>query len=158
MESRIPITRRGFESLKAELHNLMSKERPAIQKAIAEARAHGDLRENAEYHAAKEKQSFIEGRIQEINGRMANLQVVDPAQSRSDLIAFGATVTVAFTETDETLQYQIVGPDEADIKANRISYLSPIAKALIGKRSGDVVTVHVPKGQVEVEISSIRYE
>src|SRR5579863_3725784 len=134
MESRIPITRRGFESLKAELHNLMSKELPAIQKAIAEARAHGDLRENAEYHAAKEKQSFIEGRIQEINGRMANLQVVDPAQSRSDLIAFGATVTVAFTETDETLQYQIVGPDEADIKANRISYLSPIAKALIGKR------------------------
>ena len=158
MESRIPITRRGFESLKAELQMLVSKERPAIQKAIAEARAHGDLRENAEYHAAKEKQSFIEGRIQEINARMAKLHVVDPAQSKADSVAFGATVTLAYTETDESLRYQIVGPDEADIKANRISYLSPIAKALIGKRSGDVVTVRVPKGDVEVEISSICYE
>jgi transcription elongation factor GreA len=158
MESRIPITRRGFESLKAELQTLMSKERPAIQKAIAEARAHGDLRENAEYHAAKEKQSFIEGRIQEINGRMANLQVVEPGQSRTDSIAFGATVTLAYVDSVETLNYQIVGPDEADIKANRISYLSPIARALIGKKSGEVVTVRVPKGEVEVEINSIRYE
>jgi transcription elongation factor GreA len=158
MESRIPITRRGFELLKLELHTLMSKERPAIQKAIAEARAHGDLRENAEYHAAKEKQSFIEGRIQEINGRMANLQVVDPGQSRTDSIAFGATVTLAYVDTEEQLHYQIVGPDEADIKANRISYLSPIARALIGKKSGEVVTVRVPKGEVEVEINSIHYE
>ena len=158
MESRIPITRRGFELLKSELQTLMSKERPAIQKAIAEARAHGDLRENAEYHAAKEKQSFIEGRIQEINARMANLHVVDPGQSRTDSIAFGATVTLAYVDTDETLKYQIVGPDEADIKANRISYLSPIARALIGKKSGDVVTVRVPKGDVEVEINSIQYE
>jgi transcription elongation factor GreA len=158
MESRIPITRRGFEALKAELHTLMSKERPAIQKAIAEARAHGDLRENAEYHAAKEKQSFIEGRIQEINGRMANLQVVEPSHGKAETITFGATVALAYVETDETLKYQIVGPDEADIKANRISYLSPIAKALIGKRSGDIVKVHVPKGDVEVEISSVKYE
>jgi transcription elongation factor GreA len=158
MEGRIPITRRGFEALKSELQTLMSKERPAIQRAIAEARAHGDLRENAEYHAAKEKQSFIEGRIQEIHGKMPSLHVVDPAQSRTDAIAFGATVTLAFVETEETLVYQIVGPDEADIKASRISYQSPVARALIGKRSGEVVMVRVPKGEVEVEISAIRYE
>ena len=158
MEGRIPITRRGFEALKIELQNLMSKDRPAIKKAIAEARAHGDLRENAEYHAAKEKQSFIEGRIQEINGKMPNLHVVDPEQSRSEAIAFGATVMLVLVETDEKLRYQIVGPDEADIKANRISYLSPIARALIGKRTGEVVMVRVPKGEVEVEIGTIRYE
>jgi transcription elongation factor GreA len=158
MESRIPITRRGFEALKSELQTLMSRDRPAIKKAIAEARAHGDLRENAEFHAAKEKQSFIEGRIQEIQARLARLNVVDPAQSRGDTVAFGATVTLAFVDMEETLRYQIVGPDEADIKANRISYLSPIARALIGKRSGEVVTVRVPKGEVEVEISSILYE
>lgn len=158
MEGRIPITKRGFEALKSELQTLMSKERPAIQKAIAEARAHGDLRENAEYHAAKEKQSFIEGRIQEINGKMPNLHVVDPAQGKADTVAFGATVTLAFVEADESLDYQIVGPDEADIKANRISYLSPIARALIGKRRGDVVQVRVPKGEVEVEIGAVRYE
>jgi transcription elongation factor GreA len=158
MESRIPITKRGFDALKSELQTLLTKERPAIQRAIAEARAHGDLRENAEYHAAKEKQSFIEGRIQEINAKMPALQVVEPSQNRMDSIAFGATVTLAFVETEETLHYQIVGPDEADIKANRISYLSPVARALIGKRSGEVVMVRVPKGEVEVEISAIRYE
>jgi transcription elongation factor GreA len=158
MDSRIPITRRGFEALKIELQILMTKERPAIKKAIAEARAHGDLRENAEYHAAKEKQSFIEGRIQEINARLGKLQVVDPEQSRSESVTFGATVTLAYVETEETLRYQIVGPDEADIKANRISYLSPIARALIGKRRGDVVIVRVPKGDVEVEIGFVLYE
>jgi transcription elongation factor GreA len=158
MDGRIPITRRGFQALKSELQQLMSKERPAIKRAIAEARAHGDLRENAEYHAAKEKQSFIEGRIQQINAKLGLFQVVEPGHGRSDAIAFGATVTLAFVETEETLQYQIVGPDEADIKANRISYQSPIARALIGKRSGDVVLVQVPKGQVEVEISAILYE
>ena len=158
MESRIPITRRGFEALKIELQNLMSRERPAIKKAIAEARAHGDLRENAEYHAAKEKQSFIEGRIQEINARLAALHVVDPEQSRSESITFGATVVLEYVESEETLRYQIVGPDEADIKANRISYQSPIAQALIGRRSGDVVKVRAPKGDVEVEIGIILYE
>jgi transcription elongation factor GreA len=158
MDGRIPITRRGYDALKAELQNLMSKERPAIKRAIAEARAHGDLRENAEYHAAKEKQSFIEGRIQEINGKMGQLHVVEPGQSRSDQITFGAVVTLAFLETEETLHYQIVGPDEADIRFNRISYQSPIARALIGRRSGEVVMVKVPKGDVEVEISAIRYE
>jgi len=157
MESKIPITKQGFESIKSELQKLMTRERPAIQRAIAEARAHGDLRENAEYHAAKEKQSFIEGRIQEINGRMANFQVVDPSQNQSDLVAFGATVTLSYVDTDDVLCYQIVGPDEADIKANRISYLSPIARALIGKRSGDVVKVQIPKGMIEVEISEVEY-
>jgi transcription elongation factor GreA len=157
MEGKIPITVQGFENIKAELHQLMTKERPAIQKAIAEARAHGDLRENAEYHAAKEKQSFIEGRIQEINGRMANFQVVDPSQSRSDSIAFGATVTLSNVDTEEMLCYQIVGPDEADIKVNRISYLSPIARALIGKRAGEVVKVQIPKGLIEVEVSEVAY-
>jgi transcription elongation factor GreA len=158
MESRIPITRRGFEALKTELQTLMSRDRPAIKKAIAEARAHGDLRENAEYHAAKEKQSFIEGRIQEINARLAKLHVVDPEQSRAEAVTFGATVTLAYVDSEETLRYQIVGPDEADIKANRISYQSPIAQALIGKRTGDVVMVRAPKGDVEVEIGSIHYE
>jgi transcription elongation factor GreA len=157
MESKIPITKQGFENIKSELQQLMTKDRPAIKKAIAEARAHGDLRENAEYHAAKEKQSFIEGRIQEINGRMANFQVVDPSLSRSELIAFGATVTLSYVDTEDVLCYQIVGPDEADIKANRISYLSPIARALIGKRPGDVVKVQIPKGMIEVEISEMEY-
>ncbi len=157
MEGKIPITKQGLENLKTELQQLMGKERPSIKKAIAEARAHGDLRENAEYHAATERQSFIEGRIQEINARMANLQVVDPSQNRSDVVAFGAMVTLSYVDTEEALCYQIVGPDEADIKANRISYLSPIARALIGKRSGDVVRVQIPKGLIEVEISEVAY-
>lgn len=157
MEGKIPITKPGLDNLKAELQQLMTKERPSIKKAIAEARAHGDLRENAEYHAAKEKQSFIEGRIQEINARMANFQVVDPSQNRTDQVAFGATVTLSYVDTEEALCYQIVGPDEADIKANRISYMSPIAKALIGKRQGDVVKVQIPKGLIEVEISEVEY-
>lgn len=157
MEGKIPITKVGLEQLKSELQQLVSKERPSIKKAIAEARAHGDLKENAEYHAAKEKQSFIEGRIQEINARMSNLQVVDPSQNRTDVVAFGATVTMSYVDTEQALCYQIVGPDEADIKANRISYLSPIARALIGKRSGDVVKVQIPKGLIEVEISEVAY-
>ena len=157
MEAKIPITKQGLESLKSELQQLMSKERPSIQKAIAEARAHGDLRENAEYHAAKERQSFIEGRIQEINARMANLHVVDPSTNRTDVVAFGATVTLSYVDTEQALCYQIVGPDEADIKANRISYLSPIARALIGKRPGDVVKVQIPKGLIEVEIGEVAY-
>jgi transcription elongation factor GreA len=157
MEGKIPITKQGFENIKSELQQLITRERPAIQKAIAEARAHGDLRENAEYHAAKERQSFIEGRIQEINGRMASFHVVDPASNHSDIVAFGATVTLSYVDTEETLRYQIVGPDEADIKANKISYLSPIARALIGKRPGDTVKVQIPKGLVEVEISDVAY-
>jgi transcription elongation factor GreA len=157
MDNKTPITRQGLEALKVELQILMTKDRPAIKKAIAEARAHGDLRENAEYHAAKERQSFIEGRIQELNAKMGTFQVVEPGRGPSDIVSFGATVTLSYVETEESLSYQIVGPDEADIKVSRISYLSPIAKALIGKRTGDVVVVHVPKGKVEVEISGVAY-
>jgi len=154
MTDRIPITKPGLDKLKAELQHLTAVERPAIQKAIAEAREHGDLRENAEYHAAKERQSFIEGRIQELNARLPRLQVVDPAQQDSDTIVFGAKVTL---ETGDTLHYQIVGPDEADLKAHRISFQTPIASALIGKGVGDVVTVQIPRGLIEVEITDVEY-
>lgn len=158
MAERIPITKEGLDKLKAELKHLLRVERPSIQKAIAEAREHGDLRENAEFHAAKEKQSFIEGRIQEINGRFANLQVIDPADHKSDSIAFGATVTIENLDTEETSRYQIVGPDEANTDENRISFQSPVGKALIGSKVGDVVTLNVPKGKIEVEITEVLYQ
>ena len=154
---RIPITKSGLDKLKAELQHLTAVERPAIQKAIAEARAHGDLRENAEYHAAKERQSFIEARIQEINGRLPRLHVVDTTRSATDLIAFGARVTMENLDTGDTLHYQIVGPDEANLKESRISFQTPIAKALIGKAVGDVVKVQIPKGQIEVVITGVEY-
>jgi transcription elongation factor GreA len=158
MAERIPITKEGLEKLKADLHQLLSVERPSIQKAIAEAREHGDLKENAEYHAAKEKQSFIEGRIQQINGRFANLEVVNPAEFTSESIAFGATVTIENLDTEETSQYQIVGPDEANIEVNRISFQSPVARALIGGKVGDVVTLDIPKGKIQVEITEVLYQ
>lgn len=156
MSERIPITKQGFEQIKVELHKLLTVDRPHIQSAISEARAHGDLKENAEYHAAKDKQSFIEGRIQEINGKMPLFQVVDPSDnSNGNKVVFGSTVTMENLETEEEIKYQIVGPDEADIKQSQISFLSPIAKALIGKTVGEVVMVNVPKGKVEVEITDI---
>lgn len=158
MADRIPITKAGLEKLKAEHKHLLGVERPSIQKAIAEAREHGDLRENAEYHAAKDKQSFIEGRIQEINARFANLQVVNPAELKTDSIAFGATVTIENLDTEETSRYQIVGPDEANLEENRISFQSPVARALIGSKVGDVVTLNVPKGKIEVEITEVLYQ
>ena len=160
MSDRIPITTKGFEQIKTELHRLITVDRPGIQKAIAEAREHGDLKENAEYHAAKERQSFIEGRIQEINGKMPLFQVVDLAtlSSNGNKIVFGAKVTLENLDTEEKMQYQIVGPDEANIKLNLISFQSPIAKALIGRQLGDVINVSVPKGNVEVEITDILYE
>jgi transcription elongation factor GreA len=157
MTERIPITKPGLDKLKAELQHLTAVERPAIQRAIAEARAHGDLRENAEYHAAKERQSFIEGRIQEINGRLPRLHVVDPAKQAAGTVVFGARVTLENLDTGETMHYQIVGPDEADLKVQRISFQTPIAQALIGKAVGDVVKVAIPKGQIEVEITDIEY-
>lgn len=158
MAERIPITKDGLERLKAELQHLLTVKRPSIQKAIAEAREHGDLKENAEYHAAKEKQSFIEGRIQEINGRMPSFQVVNPAENKKDSVAFGATVTIEDLDTEEIHRYQIVGPDEADLEQKRISFLSPIARALIGARAGDVVVVQAPRGKMEVEITEVVYE
>ncbi len=157
MTDRIPITKAGLGKIKEELHHLMSVQRPAVQKAIAEAREHGDLRENAEYHAAKERQSFIEGRIQEINAKFPKFQAVDPAQQNTESVVFGATVTLENVESGDVLTYQIVGPDEADIKHNRISVQSPIARALIGRSVGDVVAVTIPRGQIEVEITDVAY-
>jgi transcription elongation factor GreA len=157
MSDLTPITPSGFEALKAELKRLMSVERPAVQKALAEARAQGDLSENAEYSAAKERQSFIEGRIQQLNAKLGSVQVVDPARTNAPHVAFGATVTIENVDTEEVSTYQIVGPDEADIQANRISFQSPIAKALIGRLPGDVIRISVPKGTIEVEIREIAY-
>ena len=154
---KTPMTKRGADLLRAELHKLKTVERPANSQAIGEARAHGDLSENAEYHAARERAGFIEGRISEIEAKLANAQVVDPklvdAEGRC---VFGATVDI---ETDgETATWQIVGEDEADIKAHRISYSSPIGKALIGKESGEIVEVQTPGGLKRYEIIDVRYE
>lgn len=157
MTDRILITKDGLEKIKAELHQLITIDRQAIKKDISEAREHGDLKENAEYHAAKEKQSFIEGRIQEINGRMPMFQAVDLSTLDSDKVIFGAKVTFADVDSGESLTYQIVGPDEADLKMNKISILSPVARALIGKEVGDVVIVEIPRGKMEVEITAVRY-
>jgi len=154
---KTPMTRRGADLLRSELHRLKTIERPANSQAIGEARAHGDLSENAEYHAARERAGFIEGRIGEIEAKLANAQIVDPklvdAEGRC---VFGATVDI---ETDgETATWQIVGEDEADIKAHRISYSSPIGKALIGKESGEIVEVKTPGGLKRYEIIDVRYE
>ncbi|MDH4121306.1 MAG: transcription elongation factor GreA [Deltaproteobacteria bacterium] len=157
MSNAIPITKAGFESIKEELKDLLTVQRPRIQKEIATAREHGDLRENAEYHAAKERQGFIEGRIQEINGKMPHFQVVEPGKMNNSSVAFGATVTIQNTETEEKITYQIVGQEEADVKTNRISFQTPIAKALIGKKVGDVVAITVPKGKMEVEIVDLSW-
>ena len=157
MSEQIPITKEGLERLKQEMDHLLSVERPAVKKLIAEAREHGDLRENAEYHAAKERQSFVEGRIQEINARFPKLQVVDPARSPSDKVAFGAEVHLEDQETGDEFFYQIVGPDEADLKQNRISFQTPVGRALIGKSEGDLIKIPIPKGQLTVAITKIRY-
>ena len=156
---KFPITRVGVELLKAELHRLKTVERPAVITAIAEARAHGDISENAEYDAAREKQGFIEGRILELEGKLANAQIIDPALLEDDgRVVFGTTVELIDTAGSESMTYQIVGEDEADIKSGKISYSSPIAKALIGKFSGDVAEVRTPGGVKELEIVDVRYE
>jgi transcription elongation factor GreA len=155
---RTPITSRGAESLRNELRRLKSEDRPNVIKAIAEARAHGDLSENAEYHAAREQQGFIEGRIMEIEGKLSNAEIIDPTQlSVSDRVVFGATVDLADEDSGAKTTYQIVGEDEADIKASRISVTSPIARALVGKAEGDVVDVAAPGGTRSYEIVGIRY-
>jgi transcription elongation factor GreA len=156
--SSVPMTQRGKDTLEAELKQLKTVERPAVIVAIATARAHGDLSENAEYDAAREKQSFIEGRISEIEDKIARAQVIEPKQVRSDRIVFGATVVLLDTESEEKKTYQIVGVDESDIKLGRISIESPIARQLINKSAGDTVTVRVPKGESEYEILEVRYE
>ncbi|MRH77504.1 transcription elongation factor GreA [Spiribacter sp. C176] len=157
--NRIPLTVRGAELLRDELQRLKSEDRPAVIKAIAEARAHGDLKENAEYHAAREQQGFIEGRIAEIESKLSNGQVIDvKSLPASGKVVFGVTVLLADEEDGNEKTYQIVGEDEADIKAGLISVQSPIARALIGKEEGDVVEVQTPGGQRGYEIVEVRYE
>jgi transcription elongation factor GreA len=154
----VPITLRGAEALQQELKELKTIKRPQVVAAIAEAREHGDLKENAEYHAAREQQSFIEGRIQELEGTLSNSQVIDPATLPQDgRVVFGVTVDLLNIDTDEEVSYQIVGDYESDIKLNRISVSSPIARALIGKEVDDVVVVKAPGGDIEYEIVAIRY-
>ena len=152
------MTKQGEESLRAELDNPKKVERPRIVKAIAEAREHGDLKENAEYHAAREQQSFAEGRIQEIEGKLANAQVIDiTAVPASEKVIFGATVSLINLENDEESKYQIVGDDEADVKSGKISVNSPIARGLIGKSVGDEVLIKTPAGDNEFEIDQVEY-
>lgn len=154
---KFPLTKKGFLQLEQELKNLKGVERPNIIAAIAEARSHGDLSENAEYSAAKEKQSFIEGRIQELEAVVSRAQVIDPTEIKGDVIRFGATVLVVDEDTDAETQYQIVGDYEADIEKNLVSISSPIAKALIGKEVGDVAEYIAPGGKKSFEILEIKY-
>lgn len=155
----IPLTIRGAELLREELHRLKHTERPAVITAIAEARAQGDLSENAEYDAARERQAFVEGRIVEIESKLANAQIIDPKLVDADgRVVFGATVQLEDVESGELVTYQIVGDDEADIKASKISVSSPIARALIGRSVGDMAHVAAPGGTREYEILDVRYE
>lgn len=156
--TKTPLTVRGAEKLREELRHLKSEVRPRVIAAIAEARAHGDLKENAEYAAAREQQSFTEGRIGEIEGKLGNSQVIDvTSMENTGKVIFGVTVTVADTTSEEESRYQLVGEDEADSKAGLISYNSPIARALIGKEEGDVVEVRAPGGSRELEIIKVEY-
>jgi len=157
--NKIPLTVAGAEQLRAELHRLKTVERPSVIEAIAEARSHGDLSENAEYDAAKERQGFIEGRIKEVEGTLSNAQIIDPALLDADgRCVFGATVVLEDMDSGDTVTYQIVGEDEADIKQGKISVSSPVARALIGKYAGDVAEVQAPGGVREYEIVDVRYE
>ncbi len=155
---KYPMTVAGATALKEELKELKSVARPNVIKAIAEARAHGDLKENAEYHAAREEQSFIEGRIQDLEAKISNAQIIDPSTMVNDgKVIFGSTVTILNVQNDEELTYQIVGEDEVDLKANKISYRSPIGSALVGKSLDDTVSVNTPGGVVEYEIIDVLY-
>ncbi len=156
--SKVPITVHGAERMRAELQDLKTVQRPAIIAAIAEARAHGDLSENAEYHAAKERQSFIEGRIADLDGKLSNAEIIDPKTLDADgRCVFGATVELEDVDKGVKVTYQIVGEDEADIKQGKISIASPIARALIGKSAGDVAEVQAPGGVREYEILEVKY-
>lgn len=154
---KVPMTQQGFNSLEAELKNLKSVERPAVIQAIAEARAHGDLSENAEYHAARERQSFIEGRIMELESVISAANIIDISAISGDTVKFGATVVVVNEDTDEEITYQIVGPYESDADNGKISTTAPMAKALIGKKIGDSVEVRTPKGVSSYEILNVAY-
>ncbi len=155
---KVPMTEAGAKKLREELQYLKTVERPRIINAIAEARAHGDLRENAEYHAAKEQQGFTEGRIREIEHKLAHSQVIDLSHIPNEgKVVFGAKVTLVNLDTDQTVSYQIVGEDEADLKTGKISIASPIARAIIGKMEGDSVDVQAPNGAISYEISKVEY-
>lgn len=154
----VPMTAKGAEKLRAELDRLKNKERPRIINAISEARAHGDLKENAEYHAAKEQQSFVEGRIREIEAKLSHAQIIDVTKmDNSGRVVFGATVKLYNVDAEVEVTYQIVGEDEADIKELKISITSPIARAMIGKKTDDEIIVKTPQGDVNYEIISVEY-
>ncbi|MFM9841980.1 MAG: transcription elongation factor GreA [Dongiaceae bacterium] len=156
--SKIPMTAEGYNRLEEELKHLKHVERPAVIKAIAEARDHGDLSENAEYHAARERQSFIEGRVGELEDKIARAEIIDISKLSGKQVMFGATVTLVDEDTDEKSSYQIVGPDEADIKSKRLSITSPLARALIGKTTGDNVEVTTPNGSKSYEIVRVAFK
>ena len=157
MKESYPVTKKGYELLKKELKQLIKTDRPAVVNSISTAREHGDLKENAEYHAAKEQQGFIEGRIQELNAKLANANVIDIEKLSGDKILFGATVTFEDIDTEEVSNYQIVGEDESDIKQNKISISSPIARALIGRSAEETLTIPIPKGKIEIEIIKVEF-
>lgn len=156
--NRVPMTQQGEQALRDELYRLKSEDRPQVIEAISDAREHGDLKENAEYHAAREKQSFVEGRIQELEGKLGAAQVIDVTTiEKTGRVIFGTTLRLINMDTEEEVTYQIVGDDEADIKEGRISISSPIARALIGKEEGDEVSIQVPSGTVEYEIDEVMH-
>ena len=157
MTDKVPMTADGYDQMQDELKHLKSVERPAVIVAIAEAREHGDLSENAEYHAARERQSFIEGRVAELEDKISRAQIIDPSKLSGDTVKFGATVTVVDEDTDEETTYQIVGEAEADVKNGRIAVTSPIARALIGKQVSDSIEVATPKGARAYEILKVQY-
>ena len=157
MSESYPMTQAGYESLKSELKQLTSKDRPAVINAISTAREHGDLKENAEYHAAKEQQGFIEGRIQELNEKLALANVIDITKLSGEKVVFGATVSFVDVDTEKESSYQIVGADESDLQKNIISISSPIARALIGKSAGDTLSIPIPKGKIEIEILCVKF-
>jgi transcription elongation factor GreA len=156
--NKIPMTADGFDRLEEELKQLKSVERPAIIRAIAEAREHGDLSENAEYHAARERQSFIEGRVLELEDKISRAEIIDVSKLSGKVIKFGATVTLIDEDTDEKSAYQIVGEDEADIKSKRLAITAPLARALVGKKVGDQVEVTTPGGSKSYEIAKVQFK
>lgn len=158
MSQSVPMTREGYQRMQEELKNLVRVSRPQVVQAIAEARSHGDLSENAEYDAAKERQSFIEGRIKELNDKIARAQVINPAELESEKVLFGAKVTLFDVDSGNEVSYQIVGEDEADIKLGKLSVTSPVGKALIGHRLDDEVRIQVPSGLKIYEIIDIKYQ
>lgn len=157
MTDRVPMTAEGYQRLETELKHLKTVERPAVIKAIAEARQHGDLSENAEYHAARERQSFIEGRLAELEDKIARAEVIDPKKLSGKTVKFGATVTVVDEDTEEKTTYQIVGEDEADVAKGLLAITAPISRALIGKTVGDTVEVRTPKGEKAYEIVKVKF-